>query len=289
MAGHYRKIVLVVADGLRPDAITGRSMPVLSSLMAAGWRAACATTVRPSTTVAALGSLATGVDPAAHGLAVPALQRLPRPGRIQPLPLELRRLGVPTRVFAPELGPRGRWLAGALLRLAGVSPVRFGPGGAAQLGGRLARSLAGNREREFAVLYLNDADLAGHAWGWMSPGYFAALAALDQAMERLAPLADDPECLVIVTADHGGGGVRALRLRWHGPCCLPGTRSTRSLCHGDGMGLSKQPPRRKGPAEAPGRAARLPAGGDLPRPLNPEAGEDELFRDPFADFLPSTR
>jgi arylsulfatase A-like enzyme len=41
----------------------------------------------------------------------------------------------------------------------------------------------------------------------MSPDYFAALAALDQAMERLAPLADDPECLVIVMADHGGGGV----------------------------------------------------------------------------------
>lgn len=55
------------------------------------------------------------------------------------------------------------------------------------------------------------------------------------------------------------------------------------------MGLNKPPARRKQPAEAPGRAAQLPAGGEHARPLSPEAGEDELFRDPFADFLPSTR
>ncbi len=207
MPGHHRKIVLAIADGLRPDAITERSMPALASLIAQGWSAPRATTVRPSTTMAALGSLATGVEPRAHRLVVPAMRRLPAPRGIRPLPAALRRLGVPTTVIAPQLSPRARWLAGALLRLAGVSRTRFGPTGSARLGELAARHLGGNNRREFVVLYLNEADLAGHSWGWMSPGYFRALAALDQAMASLAPFAGDPETLVIVAADHGGGGV----------------------------------------------------------------------------------
>jgi hypothetical protein len=55
------------------------------------------------------------------------------------------------------------------------------------------------------------------------------------------------------------------------------------------MGVSKQSARRKEPAGAPDRAARLPEEGPFPRPPSPQAGEDDLFRDPFADFLPSTR
>lgn len=56
-------------------------------------------------------------------------------------------------------------------------------------------------------IYLNDADLAGHAHGWMSPQYLTAAAELDVAIGALSELADDS--LVIVLADHGGGGVTA--------------------------------------------------------------------------------
>jgi bisphosphoglycerate-independent phosphoglycerate mutase (AlkP superfamily) len=64
-----------------------------------------------------------------------------------------------------------------------------------------------NPSPELIVLYLNDADLAGHAWGWMSPAYLQAARVIDRALGRLEGWIEDPDTLVIVTADHGGGGV----------------------------------------------------------------------------------
>lgn len=72
----YRKVVLVILDGLRPEAISPAVMPGLTALAAEHWRAAHAVTVSPSVTVAALTSLATGVSPARHGLVQPGLRTL---------------------------------------------------------------------------------------------------------------------------------------------------------------------------------------------------------------------
>jgi len=70
-----RRVVLVLADGLRPDAITPGVMPSLDALGGAFTLALHARTVRPSKTVAALASLATGVAPQTHRLTEPGLGR----------------------------------------------------------------------------------------------------------------------------------------------------------------------------------------------------------------------
>jgi bisphosphoglycerate-independent phosphoglycerate mutase (AlkP superfamily) len=114
---------------------------------------------------------------------------------------------VATTVIVPDLGGPTRWLAGALLRLGGVTRLLGGGSAPGQAVRALRRELDGNTARGFVVLYLNDADLAGHAWGWMSPAYLAAAGAMDRALAGLASLADDPATLLMVTADHGGGGV----------------------------------------------------------------------------------
>ena len=207
MRGQFRKVVLVVIDGLRPDAITREGMPNLHGIMRGGWQAADALTVRPSVTVAALSSLATGVRPEVHGFTSAASAPVGRITSLRPLPLELRRLGVETTVVVPQLGGAARWLAASLLRLGGVDRLVTAPPAPAHLVDAAVRQLQGNPTREFVVLYLNDADLAGHAWGWMSPPYLQALAAVDRALAPLVPLAQDADTLLIITADHGGGGV----------------------------------------------------------------------------------
>lgn len=207
MAGSFRKIVLVIIDGLRPDAITPEGMPTLTSLMERGWRARSATTVRPSVTVAALTSLASGVAPTCHGLTEARLPSFTRFRGLRPLPGELRRLGVETTVIVPSLSPTTRWIAGALLRLGGITRLRTAPAAPVRLVNAALSHLAGNAEPEFVVVYLNDADLAGHAFGWMSPAYLQAAGSIDQALEPLAALSEDPETLLILTADHGGGGI----------------------------------------------------------------------------------
>jgi arylsulfatase A-like enzyme len=201
--------VVVVVDGLRPDAVTETGMPNLFALMRRGWHAERAVTVRPSVTVAALTSLATGVSPARHGIRDSSPGRLPRLRGLRPLPLELRRLGVGTTVLTPELPAATRWAAGALLRLGGVGRLVATTSSPAAIVQAAIDRLAGNTGREFVVVYLNDADLAGHAWGWMSAAYLQAARQVDTALARLMRFCEDPESLVIITADHGGGGVLA--------------------------------------------------------------------------------
>jgi len=62
------RVIVVVLDGLRPDAIGRFRLGVMAELMSSGAWTLDATTVRPSVTVAAVTSLLTGVSPDTHGL-----------------------------------------------------------------------------------------------------------------------------------------------------------------------------------------------------------------------------
>ena len=93
-----RRLILALTDGLRPDAITPTIMPSLHGLSQAFTAAAEARTVRPSATVAALASLATGVAPDTHRLVQPGLGFLPRVSRLRPVARELARHGVTSDV-----------------------------------------------------------------------------------------------------------------------------------------------------------------------------------------------
>jgi len=68
-----RRVVLLVIDVFRPDAVSPASMPSLATLAASGWSSE-GRTVRPSVTIAALTSLATGVAPERHGVVEPRLR-----------------------------------------------------------------------------------------------------------------------------------------------------------------------------------------------------------------------
>ena len=116
-----RRVVLVLVDGLRPDAVTPGLMPSLHALGEDYVRAADARTVRPSVTVAALASLATGVGPETHRLTEPGLGFLPGLRRLKPVAGELVRAHLPTAIVCAEMGGAARSIAWALVTAAGVS------------------------------------------------------------------------------------------------------------------------------------------------------------------------
>lgn len=202
-----RKVCLVLLGGLRPDVVTREQMPVLSGLLGRGWRAPSAVTVRPSITIAALTSLATGVSPQRHQIVDTGVRNLGRVAGLRPLPRELGQHGIRTSVITAPLHGGARWLAGALLRLGGAQHLLSPHASPAGMIERAVERLGDQGPREFVVSYINDTDIAGHAWGWMSPAYLHAAATIDQALGQLEPLLDDPETLILLTADHGGGGV----------------------------------------------------------------------------------
>jgi hypothetical protein len=199
-----RRVVLVLADGLRPDAITATDMPSLDALSRTYTTALRASTIRPSRTVAALASLATGVAPKTHGLIEPGLGFLARLPTLRPLARELTRGGVSSQVVASELLPAERAVLWALTKAAGLGKYRSA-GLRAREVARAARALALTQSTGLVFVYLNDCDQAGHAHGWMSTQYRAAAVEVDAAIGVLAELSE--HTLLIVMADHGGGGV----------------------------------------------------------------------------------
>jgi type I phosphodiesterase/nucleotide pyrophosphatase len=200
-----RRLVIVLADGLRPDAITPSVMPSLNALGGVFTLALHARTVRPSATVAALASLATGVGPDTHRLIEPGLDFLPGLGSLRPVARELRRAGIPTDVVTADLGPAAYPVAWTLASAAGADRI-FAHGANARETATAAHRVFCRREERLLFLYLPDCDRAGHAHGWMSAPYLAAAAAVDAAIGALASWTDEVD--FIVTADHGGGGVQ---------------------------------------------------------------------------------
>lgn len=207
-----RRLILVLTDGLRPEAITPSVMPTLQALAAAYTSATDARTIRPSVTVAALASLATGVNPEAHRLVQPGLDFLPRLARLRPVARELARHDIAADVVTAELPLGARPLAWALTQAAGAR--RLLPAGKrARDSATAARWLFDEADAGLVFVYLSDCDEAGHAHGWMSPEYFGAASEIDAALGILSTRIDD--ALLVVVADHGGGGV--IRTEHHHP------------------------------------------------------------------------
>jgi hypothetical protein len=202
-----RRVIITVLDGLRPDAIERFELPHLRRLALLGSATMTGTTVTPSVTTAVMTSLLTGVSPSVHGLVTDRLH-IPRGTRgLSPLPSALPN-GCPTSAFFGEVGVIFRGIGHRVARRLGVSDVHFGGETAPEVLARAEATLRRQR-RGLILLHWADADQAGHAQGWMSAEYADASRRLDSALGRLTALIDiprDPSTLLIVLADHGGGG-----------------------------------------------------------------------------------
>jgi len=201
-----QRVVVVVLDGLRPDAIDAFALPTLMRLRRIG-AYTTALTNDPSVTWAAMTTLMTGVSPAVHGVVSDSVH-LPRPrGTLHPLAATLAERGLPTSAVLARIPVIFRAVASAIGRRLGVGHLRFVGEGAADILESARDRLAAQR-RGLILLHWPDADNAGHDHGWMSPEYAAGAAILDTELAKLLDIVDaDPDTLLIALADHGGGGV----------------------------------------------------------------------------------
>ncbi len=198
------RCVVLLVDGLQPDAVRPEVAPSLAALQADYTHAHFAVTVRPSATVPALLSLTTGVGPATHQLVEPGLAAVRRFGSLRPLPKELAARQLPTVVVAGAIKAAESPVARVLASFAGIRRFVTTAGPARRVAaaalGRLRFVPDG-----LVLVYVNDCDRAGHAHGWMSRQYLEAVREADAAVAVLRGCAADS--LFIVLADHGGGGV----------------------------------------------------------------------------------
>lgn len=195
------RVLVVSIDGLAPRAISRRTMPRLCALARRGAACFAARTVEPPVTVPAHASMLRGVAPTVHGLVDNA--RLPAADR--------------TRSFLDVARAAGRSTASVICWLplddlvepdAATHRVTT-EGGYDPLDDDRAIADAIALQRgpapDVTFVYLVACDLAGHAHGWDSAEYAAAVARTDVLVGTLLDAIHD-DVAVVVTTDHGGTG-----------------------------------------------------------------------------------
>ena len=225
-----RRVIIVVLDGLRPDAIDAFDLSHIRAMALGGASTMSARTVSPSCTWPAMTSLISGIPPETHGILRDS-PHVPRPKTtLEPLPALLSRAGYPSAVFMRALPALYRGTARLIARKLGFAEARFAGTTAEEVTMAASKNLRG-QERGLIVMHWADADQAGEGHGWMTEEYGDACRRLDSAVGLLMKLtssSSDPHTLLIALADHGGGGVTVNdhseehHLNWTIPLILAG-------------------------------------------------------------------
>lgn len=203
-----RKVLLILVDGMRPDALS--ACPSARRALEAHAHTLTAQTVLPSVTLPCHMSLFHSVDPVRHNnltnVYVPQVR--PVNGLFDVLSAAGKRSGM---FFSwEELRDLGR--PGSLAKSVCVSGREYGHKAAGSAVTDEAIAFIGDDDPDFVFLYLGFPDEAGHDFGWMSETYLESVRASWTMIDRITE--NLPEnWAVFITADHGG------HERMHGSDC----------------------------------------------------------------------
>lgn len=194
------RVVFVMLDGLRPDAITPERTPNLTRAIAQGAHTLRAQSVIPSITLPCHLSLMKSVPPERHGILsntyVPLVR--PVPGLID-LAHEAEKQCAMVYNWEElrDLCAPGA-LAYSLLIRAGIDMERGD-----DVVVDHAVPLIASGHYDFTFVYIGTVDIAGHWYGWMDIGYLNQVAKIDGLVGRLLDAMTD-DTVMILQADHGG-------------------------------------------------------------------------------------
>lgn len=196
-----KKALLILVDGMRPDAVAKCPHPFIRELQKRGSYTAVARTVMPSVTLPCHMSLFHSVTPQRHG--------------------------VTTNLYVPQVRPirglfdvlRANKKAGAMFydweelrdlgRPDALAHSCFYSGhimSYEQANLRITEDAVEYMQKyapDFAFLYLGFTDEAGHNFGWMTEEYMRAIHQSWDCIERVVKVLSR-DYAVFVTADHGG-------------------------------------------------------------------------------------
>lgn len=206
-----RRVIVVILDGLRPDAVDAFDLVYLRRLARLGASTMSARTVSPSLTWPAMTSIMSGIHPEDHGVLADSVH-IPKPKvKLAPLPELLQRAGFPSTAFMGEIPMLYKGIGSRIARGLGFAETRFSGDTAPEVL-LAAKSTLRTQKRGLIFFHWADADRAGHEHGWMSREYGDAAKRLDATLALLTAttgVETDPHTLLIALADHGGGGIDA--------------------------------------------------------------------------------
>lgn len=192
------RILLILIDGLRPDALTLASCPAIEGLLGSGASTLSARSVVPSMTLPCHMSLALSV-PDRHGLFENQWQQplVSHPGlfevvRHASLKASMVYNWAPLRMMAMAESLHFSWFLDCLREEDGDRRVTDA-----------ARDHLRHDEPDFAFVYLGSVDIAGHDHGFLSDRYLRQVERIDDCVAGLIE-AHPTEGHLLLHSDHGG-------------------------------------------------------------------------------------
>ena len=203
-------VVLIVIDGLRPDALKQAKVPTIEGFIKRGSSTMKAQTVMPSLTLPAVTSMLTGLPVDQHGITwneyEPMRGFIKAPTAFEIASFAAGKLGA--MFFSKEkLLHVAKPDRGLLVQVCSVTES----GCNAQkivTDVLTAYRTATEGKPSLFLIHLSDPDLAGHEKGWMSKSYLQAVESSDRAIATLVKGFEElglyRHTAFIITADHGG-------------------------------------------------------------------------------------
>lgn len=197
------KVILILVDGLRPDALPVCGNAYGSTLAKLGSSSMEAQTVWPSITLPCHMSLFLSVPPSRHGTTTNTYAPQVRP--VSGLCEQLRTAGKKCAFFYNWEELRDLTRPSSLAYSCFISGEINGYKRANELVTARAISYIGEEAPDFAFVYLGLTDSVGHDCGWMGTEYLAACStSLGQVRQLVERFGED--YTILITADHGGHG-----------------------------------------------------------------------------------
>ena len=194
------KVLLILVDGMRPDAIVDISEA--NNMSRSSSYTMDATTVMPSVTLPCHMSLFHSVNPERHGTTTNTHTPQVRP--IAGLCEVLKRAGKKNAFFYDWEELRDLTRPGSLDYSYFYSGVqKSGFEAADSKIEEATMSFVAQEKPDFVFMYLGWPDEAGHKFGWMTDEYMHSVKESWKVIERVRKAFSD-EYTIIVTADHGG-------------------------------------------------------------------------------------
>lgn len=193
------KVLLILADGMRPDAM--KNISEAEEIMNMSAYTLNGKTVFPSVTLPSHMSLFHSVEPMRHGTTTNVYAPQVRP--IDGLCEVIKKHGKKSTFFIDWEELRDLSRPGSLSHSYYVSGLELGFDEAdEQLTNNAIKYLTEDGNADFVFLYLGLTDSIGHSNGWMSEEYIEAVEKSWKRISRVFKVLGD-DYTVIITADHG--------------------------------------------------------------------------------------
>lgn len=195
------KVVLILADGMRPDSLEKSGHPFIEEMKAKGSYTLDAQTVMPSVTLPCHMSLFHSVPPERHGILenIYTAQVRPIAGLFEQLSANHKVCGL----FHNWSELRDLARPGSLAHSCFISGGVYTYEASNKMLTDRAIEYINEQSPDFTFLYLGLVDEVGHRHGWMSAEYIQSVYDSWVCIEKTVRSIPE-EYTVIVTSDHGG-------------------------------------------------------------------------------------